>query len=211
MNVHESGRLPCGSELAELIAQVADDSPPANPEHQASCRHCQAALRELDSLWGRVRELAREEVSAPYTIVRTVMRRIRALSLPPLPIPLEDVVPQLVRHALVRQERGTTRIADSVLAGIVGLTLREFPAVEPAGGALERVRGRFRGAAKGVEIAVTDEGVIVDLRLIVDYGLPLPSVAELVRAQIVERIAQMTGIAAIEVNVLVEDVRPSPE
>jgi uncharacterized alkaline shock family protein YloU len=213
MNVDAGGRLPCGTRLAALIEQVADNLVPTNPEHQASCSHCQETLGELEELWGRVRELAREQVSAPYRIVQAVMHRIRAQSSPPsLPVPLEEIVPQLVRHALLRQERGSTSIADSVLARIVALTLQELPAVEPAVGAGETVRGRFLGGTTdGVEITMSEQGVVVELRVTVDYGLHLPTLAEALRSKIVERIIQMTGLVTLKVNVLVEDVRLPPD
>ncbi len=209
MNGHAGGRLPCGTRLAALIEQVADNLVPANPKHQASCSHCQETLGELEEVWGRVRELARQQVTAPYRIVQTVMRRMRAQSsLPSLPIPLEEVVPQLVRHALLQQELGSTRIADSVLAKIVALTLQELPAVAPAVGAGETVRGQLlHRTTGGVEITVSERGVVVELRITVDYGLHLPTVVEALRSKIVERIIQMTGLVTLEVNVLVEDVR----
>jgi len=209
MNVDAGARLPCGTWLAALVEQVADNLAPADPEHQVSCSHCQETLGELEELWGRVRELAREQMRAPYRIVQAVMRGIRAQSsLPSLPVPLEQVVPQLVRHALLQQERGSTRIADSVLARIAALSLRDFPAVQPSVGAAETVRGRFLGGTtSGIQITVSERGVVVELRITVEYGLHFPTLVEALRSNIVERLIQMTGLVALEVNVLVEDVR----
>lgn len=208
MNVDAGARLPCGTWLAALVDQVADNLAPANPEHQVSCSHCQETLGELEELWGRVRKLAREQVRAPYRIVQAVMRGIRAQSSLPLPVPLEVVVPQLVQHALLQQERGATRIADSVLARIVALSLREFPAVKPAVGAAESVRGRFLGGpTSGVQITVSERGVVIELRVSVEYGFHLPTLVEALQSNIVERLTQMTGLVVLEVNVLVEDVR----
>lgn len=209
MSVDASARLACGTLVAALVEQVADDLAPANPEHQLRCSYCQETLRGLEGLWGRVRELARQPVRAPYRVVQAVMRGIRAQSPLPvlLPLPLEVVVPALVRHALVQQERGSTRIADSVLARIVALSLREFPAVEPAGAAAETARGRFHGATRGIQITVSEQGVIVDLRITVEYGLHLPTLVGVLRGRIVEQLTRMTGSVVLEVNILVEDVR----
>jgi len=209
MNVDAGARLPCGTWLAALVEQVADNLAPANPEHQVSCSHCQQTLGELEELWGRVRKLARKQVRAPYRIVQAVMRGIRAeRTLPSLPLPLEAVVPQLVRHALLQQERGSTRIADSVLARIAALSLCEFPAVEPAVRAAEMVGGRFLGrTTSGIHVTVSERGVVVELRITVDYGPHLPSLVEAIRRNIVDRLIQMTGLVVQEVNVLVEDVR----
>jgi uncharacterized alkaline shock family protein YloU len=137
---------------------------------------------------------------------------MRAQSLlPSLPVPLEEVVPQLVGHALLKQERGSTRIADSVLAKVVALSLRELPSVEPAVGAGEAARGRFFGGATSwIEVAVSERGVVVGVRVTVDYGVHIPSLVGALRRKIVEQITQLTGLVPLEVNVLVEDIRLSP-
>ncbi len=209
MNARGRGRLPCGGELSELIDQVADNLRPADPKHQSSCPHCRKVLRELNDLWGRVQELAREEVNAPYRIVQTVLQRIREQgSRSSLPVPLEDVVPSLVRHALLQDERGSTRVADSVIARIVALTVRELPELDPVGGWAEAAHGRFAGGADaGLTVNITDERVVVNLRLIVDYGVHLPSAASTLRELILRRIAQMTGLIAVDVDILIGDVR----
>lgn len=206
MNPNEAVRLPCGARLVELIDQVADGRQPADPEHQATCPHCQAALGELEELWGRVRALAREEVSAPYRLVQTVMRRIREQgSVPALLIPLEQVVPRLVRHALVHEERGVTRIADSVLARIASLALREISLAEVASSGARALR---RGSAtECIEVRLGGDRALVALRLVADYGVNLPSLADLVRQTVAERIRTMTGLEAVEVDIHVVDVR----
>lgn len=207
MNASASGRLPCGSELSELIDQVADNLPPADPEHQRSCPHCREVLQELNHLWGRVQELAREEVDAPYRIVQAVLQRVRSQGArPALPVPLEDVVPSLVRHALLQDEKGRTRVADSVIARIVSLTVRELPELDPVGGWAARGRSAGGGGAS-LTVTVTEERVVVNLRLIADYGIHLPSAASALRELILRRIAHMTGLVAVDVDILIDDVR----
>lgn len=68
--------LPCGQWMAGLIAQVADDDP-ADVEHQATCEHCQGALKVLDEVWIAVDALAHEQIETPSGIDRAVLRRIR--------------------------------------------------------------------------------------------------------------------------------------
>jgi hypothetical protein len=69
--------LPCGADLDAMVAQVADGAAPADPGHQAGCRHCQAALARLGELWSLAGRLARERVEAPEQIDAVVMGRIR--------------------------------------------------------------------------------------------------------------------------------------
>lgn len=68
--------LPCGAQLDELIAQVADDVD-GDTAHQGDCEHCEYALTTLHELWEAVDELAHEQVQAPSSIDRVVLRRVR--------------------------------------------------------------------------------------------------------------------------------------
>ena len=63
--VDPSERLPCGTELAALITQVAERAPAADPAHQAECPYCQPSLERIGELWNDVRALADEPVRAP--------------------------------------------------------------------------------------------------------------------------------------------------
>jgi hypothetical protein len=68
--------LPCGADLDALVVQVADGVP-GDLAHQAGCRHCQAALAQLEALWSLVGRLAAERVDAPKRIDAVVLGRIR--------------------------------------------------------------------------------------------------------------------------------------
>lgn len=76
MNARWPRTLPCGSEVATLIVQVADGVD-GDLAHQADCEHCQQVLATLHELWDAVGELAAEQVSAPSSVDRAVMRRVR--------------------------------------------------------------------------------------------------------------------------------------
>jgi uncharacterized alkaline shock family protein YloU len=213
MEVNERGasrrRLPCGVELASLIDQVADGTPPDDPDHQAQCPHCQATLAELEQVWDQVRELAREEVAAPDAIVHKAIRRIReALAALELHLPLEEVVPRLVQHALLRSERGRTRIAASVVAEIAARAARSIPSVHAVvtGGPLSTVRERAPGALFGVGVEVNGHRVAVRLHLVLEYGPSIPAVTSEVREVIVRRVEALTGLEIVGVDINVDDL-----
>ena len=69
-------RLPCGTDLGALVAQVADGVP-GDLAHQAGCPHCQGALAQLEELWTLVGRLAAERVEAPERIDAVVLGRIQ--------------------------------------------------------------------------------------------------------------------------------------
>ncbi len=186
-----SDRLPCGTQFGLLVDQVAENLPPADPAHQGGCGHCQAALAELEPLWAQVRELAREEVSVSATLVDTVMRAVRQQRRDEQAgVPLDDVVPRLVNHALLLDERGTTKIADSVIARIAGREALATPGV----------RGLDRA---GVTVELEGHRVSAHLRLVVDFGYVIPDVVAAVRERVADAIRSMMGLetAAIDITV----------
>jgi uncharacterized alkaline shock family protein YloU len=188
--------LACGTKLASLVDQVADRLPPERPEHQETCPHCQSTLQEINQLWSHVRELAREEITIPGGIVEQVIHRIveelRALG---RLVPLDAVVPRMVRHALLHGPSGTTRIADRVVAKLIARLVLDLPNV--------RSLGR---AGRAIDVQITGLEVAVDLRLIVSYGSRIPDVAAKVRAAVIRRVEALTGLEVGEVNIAVEGV-----
>lgn len=109
---------------------------------------------------------------------------------------------------------GHTRIADSVVARIVGIAAREVPGVRDmvspgAGGAFAGLAGRVTGQDqmdRGVSVEVGEVECIVDLNIVVDYGESIPQVAESLRRNIGGRLRSMTGLEAREININVADI-----
>ncbi|MDQ3086027.1 MAG: Asp23/Gls24 family envelope stress response protein [Actinomycetota bacterium] len=203
-------RLECGTGLATLVDQVAEGREPEDPRHQAACSHCQATLAQLDRIWGEVREVAREEVTPPYSVVATVIDRIRRglLSLPAaLDFPLEQVVPELVRHALLDAERGTTRIADAVVVDVVRAAAHRVPHARLLGGRDGRL-GRSAGwlSRDAIAVEVAHGSVGIALRLGIDYGTSVPAIAAAMRAAVIAEVEALTGLRVTRVDIRVEDV-----
>lgn len=190
-------RLECGTELAGLVDQVAEGREPEDPGHQAACAHCEATLAQLDRIWSEVREVAREEVAPPYSVVATVISRIRRGLLPDaFGLPLEQVVPRLVRHALLDAERGTTRIADAVVADVVRVAARRI--------AHARLLGSPSRA--GIEVEVAHGSVRIALRLGLSYGVSVPAVVLAMRDAVIADVEALMGLRVTGVDITVEDV-----
>jgi len=110
-------------------------------------------------------------------------------------------------------DRGTTSIAESVVAKIAAMAAREVNGVESLGGvlsgALASVVGRIRGdehKTAGVGVEVGTKQAAVDISLTVLYPASIPQVAESVRQNVISRIESMTGLEVVEVNVAVADL-----
>jgi uncharacterized alkaline shock family protein YloU len=207
-------RLPCGVELGALIDQVAQGLPAERSGHQETCPDCQTALRELEQLWGVVREVAREEIVRPPGLVESVVRRIRRelRALGQL-LPLESVVPGLVRHALLTGPGGVTRIAETVVARLVARAVRETPGVHAL--SVRGVIGVSDGspgwlAARGITVTGDGQRVDVEIRIVIEYGVQIAVVSARVRDRVVRLIERLTGLEPGVIDIAVEDVYGVP-
>ncbi|TFV64132.1 Asp23/Gls24 family envelope stress response protein [Geodermatophilus sp. DF01-2] len=203
----DSDRLACGKPVDDLLAQVTDGAPPRDPEHQRGCPHCRAALAELEDLWAPVRDLAAEHVRAPAGLLQAVMAQIRELS-------------RNAWQAVLHDPVGQTRIAARVVGAVARLAAESVPHVTlalgggHAAGPMEatadpaRVAGPEGEAATDIGVAGTH--VVIDVQIAVDFGVPIPQVADQVRRRVAHHIATHTGLTTTEVNVTVVDVRQPP-
>lgn len=68
---------------------------------------------------------------------------------------------------------------------------------------------RFRDAHRGVEVKMEEEGVVVDLYLIIEYGTRISEVARSVMRRVDYTLGQQVGLPVIAVNVHVQGLRVS--
>jgi uncharacterized alkaline shock family protein YloU len=96
-------------------------------------------------------------------------------------------------HA-IKNARGTIRIDGDALAGLVVA-------------AAERVDGaRVRRPRRGLDVAVADGRVRVDLELAARYGTVLPALAQRVQAGVAEALRAATGLEVEAVDVAIAEL-----
>jgi uncharacterized alkaline shock family protein YloU len=105
---------------------------------------------------------------------------------------------------------GRISIASGAIAHIVGHTAAEAYGVVGMGarGRVGRLLSRDR-LTQGVEIRQSDDGVTIDLYVIVEYGLNLAEVASTVRNRVAYEVERLTGLPVASVEVHIQDVRRS--
>jgi len=108
-----------------------------------------------------------------------------------------------------RTELGELRIANEVVSIIAGLAATEVQGVAGmsggiAGGIAEML-GR-KNLSKGVKVEVGEEQAAVDLFVVVEYGVHIPTVAWNIQENVKRAIESMTGLQVVEVNVHVQGV-----
>lgn len=115
----------------------------------------------------------------------------------------------------LRTERGGTRIEDSVVQKIAGIAAQEVEGVRMGGGTSQALGGILSsvtggsatgGQTRGVSVEVGEVETAVDVTLTVEYGKPIPQVAEAVRRNIINRVENLVGLNVTEVNIAVNDV-----
>ena len=113
-------------------------------------------------------------------------------------------------HVVAETELGQISITSGALAEIVGHTAAEcYGVVGMAGrGRVARLLARDR-LTQGIEVEGREDGVVVDLHVVVEYGLNLAEVAATVRTRVAYELERQTGLRVAAVEVHVDDVRGS--
>jgi uncharacterized alkaline shock family protein YloU len=127
----------------------------------------------------------------------------------------EDMTGQQQRQeSPLQTERGGTRIEDSVVAKIAGIAAQEVEGVRMGGGTTQAIGGILSsvtgagagGQSRGVSVEVGTVETAVDLTMTVEYGKPVPQIAEAVRRNVINRVENLVGLNVTEVNISVNDV-----
>lgn len=113
----------------------------------------------------------------------------------------------------LESEQGTTTIAKGVVAKVVGLAAREVAGVYALGGGATRALGSMTQRVglgdermQGVDVEVGTREAAVDIVIVVEYGEPIPRVAQSVRDNVIKRVEGLTGLSVTEVNIAVNDL-----
>ena len=104
---------------------------------------------------------------------------------------------------------GQVLIVDDVVAIIAGLAATETEGVEAMAGNITNelvAKLGMKNLSKGVKVKVTEEGVYVDLTLVLKYGYNIPDVSAKVQDKVKSEIESMTGLNVLEVNIRVASV-----
>lgn len=187
-------QLPCGADLDDLVAQVADGNASHRTPHQDGCPHCQAALAEYDRAFSPVRELAAGPVAVPDAVLDEVLRRIRG-SLSDLP------------HGVLPGPHGVTRIAGHVVALTARSVTEQVPGVHVA---LARTEGRDPSTDPHPVVRAGVAGTSTALRITVaaGWGEDLHALADRIRRTVDQAVRATTGLRPVAIDVIIDVFTP---
>ena len=108
---------------------------------------------------------------------------------------------------VARSELGPVAVSTDAITRIVGLAAAESYGVVALAG-----RGRLSrllpwGITKGVDVEEREEGLAIELRVVVEHGLKLAEVATAVRERVLYELDRMVGLPVAELEVHIERVR----
>jgi uncharacterized alkaline shock family protein YloU len=104
-------------------------------------------------------------------------------------------------------ERGRIAISPDAITQIVGAAAAESYGVVALAGRSWFSRLLPWGIKKGVDVDFRSDGLVVELRVVVEHGLRLAEVAETVRSRVLYELERMVGLPIASLEVHIEDVR----
>ncbi|MGO4887102.1 Asp23/Gls24 family envelope stress response protein [Anaerobacillus sp. MEB173] len=109
-----------------------------------------------------------------------------------------------------KNELGKVEISPEVIEVIAGIAASEIEGVATmrgnfASGVVERLGRKNHG--KGVKVDLKDDGIAVDVFVVMVYGVAIPEVAQKIQNNIYQTLKTMTAIELSEVNVHVVGIQ----
>jgi len=106
-------------------------------------------------------------------------------------------------------EMGQVKIAPEVISLIASMAASEVSGVADltagfTGDMLEKVG--VKSPSKGIKVQLGENEVLIDVYLIVEYGVVIPEVAKEVQKKVKLSVETMTGINVTQVNVHVQGI-----
>ena len=110
---------------------------------------------------------------------------------------------------ILREELGTVKIADDVVAMIAGLAASDVKGVtDMAGNIGNELRSKMgmKNLARGVRVEVSGKRVKAELNLIVEYGYNIPAISQRVQEKVKSTVENMTGLEVSDVDIRIAGV-----
>ena len=111
----------------------------------------------------------------------------------------------------ISKDLGLITISEDVLLKVAGYAALECYGIVAMSS--KRAKDGFvewlgkENLTKGVQVNITDAGIDIDLFIIVEYGISIVEVCNIIKSQVCYKIENMTGAKVRRVNISVEGIR----
>jgi len=116
-----------------------------------------------------------------------------------------------IMECRINNDLGQITISEDVLLKVAGYAALECYGIVAMSS--KRAKDGFvewlgrENLTKGVRINITDDGIDIDLFIIVEYGISIVEVCKIIKSQVCYKIENMTGARVRRVNISVEGIR----
>lgn len=113
--------------------------------------------------------------------------------------------------AKIYNEYGCINISENLIANIAGLSAMEcyglvgMASKKGTDGIVQLLKGE--NLSKGVKVTEKDGNIIIDLFVIIEFGVKISVVAENIIEKVKYNVEKQTGLKVEKINVIVESVR----
>ena len=107
------------------------------------------------------------------------------------------------------QTLGTIQISPRVLEFIAGIAASQIDGVAKMHGSLANNVGELLGRSdhrRGVKLTMDDDALTIDVAVYIEYGVAIPQIAAKIQENVKQRIASMTDLKVVTVNVHVQGI-----
>ena len=119
---------------------------------------------------------------------------------------------------LINKSGDSVKISDEVISVITGIAASEVEGVASVGGGsiaanwAELISGKKnKGSSKGIKAELTEEGINIEIQLVVKYGISIPEVAANVQYSVKNAVEEMTGLTVEKIDVKVIGIKTASE
>lgn len=111
----------------------------------------------------------------------------------------------------ISNDLGLITISEDVLLKVAGYAALECYGIVAMSS--KRAKDEFvewlgkENLTKGVQVNITEAGIDIDLFIIVEYGISIVEVCNIIKSQVCYKIENMTGAKVRRVNISVEGIR----
>jgi uncharacterized alkaline shock family protein YloU len=139
---------------------------------------------------------------------------------PKNPVPRPPTYPVPEDRPEDENDLGLIHIHNSVIAVIARMAAVKVPGVvDLVGSIVDGIAGIVgrKPNDRGVHVEIVENGIVLELNLVVEYGVNIPKVAWQVQTEVRQAVERMTGKAVKGVNVVVQNIlvpkeeKPAPD
>lgn len=109
----------------------------------------------------------------------------------------------------------SVKISDDVVQIIAGIAAGEVEGVHALGnsltGGIAELLGGKKSVSRGVKVDIKEETAVIDVHIVVRYGVRIPDVAWTVQEKVKDAVETMTGLEVLKVNIHIDGINIEKE